>query len=37
MTVRRYGVEEQKVLAVDGLVAMLEEEIRERRHVRRWD
>lgn len=36
VTVRRYGIREQKSLSLDGLVAMLGEEIADRRHVTDW-
>lgn len=36
VTVRRYGIEEQRTMPLDAFVPMILAEIRERRHVRAW-
>jgi threonyl-tRNA synthetase len=36
VTVRRRGIEEQRVMALDSFISMIQEEIRQRRHVRSW-
>jgi threonyl-tRNA synthetase len=36
VTVRRYGIQEQRSMSLDAFVEMLRNEIRERRHVREW-
>ena len=36
VTVRRYGVAEQKSMPLAGFIEMLAQEIKERRHVKAW-
>ena len=36
VTVRRYGIDEQKSMDIDAMATMLRDEIKERRHVREW-
>ncbi|MDC3952592.1 threonine--tRNA ligase [Polyangium jinanense] len=36
VTVRRYGIKEQKAMPLAGFVEMLSQEIKERRHVKSW-
>jgi threonyl-tRNA synthetase len=36
VTVRRYGIQEQRAMPLDAFVDMLQAEIRERKHVRDW-
>ena len=37
VTVRRYGIKEQRTMSVQECVTVLEQEIRTRRHVTTWD
>lgn len=36
VTVRRYGIKEQKAMPLTGFMEMLAQEIKERRHVKAW-
>jgi threonyl-tRNA synthetase len=36
VSVRRYGIEQQRAMSLDTFVSMVETEIRERNHVRDW-
>ena len=36
VTVRRYGIKEQRAMSLDTLVSTIQAEIRERRHVTEW-
>jgi threonyl-tRNA synthetase len=36
VTVRRYGVAEQRSMSLQAFVEMIEKEIKERRHVKEW-